>query len=159
LLAIAGDDAGVVDEHFRSALKLHEEAERTGQAHPFDHARTQLAYGEWLRRSRQRARARHHLSAALDVFDRLDATCWAERAAAELRAAGQQVRRRDVTAVGRLTAQELQIVRLAAGGGTNREIAARLFLSPRTVAFHLYNAFPKLGVTSRTELSGLDLER
>jgi DNA-binding CsgD family transcriptional regulator len=159
MLAAAGTDpAEIVDEHFQNALKRHEEAERSGQAQPFDHARSQLVYGEWLRRARHRARARHQLSEALTVLDRLDASCWADRAASELRATGQTVRKRDVGAAGRLTPQELQVIRLAARGNTNREIAAQLFLSPRTVAFHLYNAYPKLGVASRAELSRLDLD-
>lgn len=158
LLAADTEPADIVDDHYQTALKLHAHAERSGHTGAFDRARTQLVYGEWLRRSRQRVQARHQLSAALAVFDQLGAACWAERTAAELRATGQTVPKRDPSALGRLTPQELQIIRLAMRGSTNREIATQLFLSPRTVAFHLYNAYPKLGVASRTELSHLDLK-
>jgi DNA-binding CsgD family transcriptional regulator len=87
----------------------------------------------------------------------LGAAPWAERAATELRATGQTVPRRDAPAI-RLTPQETQVVRLVAEGGSNQEVAAQLLLSPRTVAYHLYKAFPKLGVTSRAELARLDLD-
>jgi len=118
-----------------------------------------LLYGEWLRRHRRGTDARAHLRAALALFDRTAARPWADRARAELRAAGEP------TAPGAsapdqltlLTAQELQVVRLAASGATNRDIAAQLFISPRTVSHHLYRAFPKLGVTNRTSLARLDL--
>jgi DNA-binding CsgD family transcriptional regulator len=124
-------------------------------------ARTRLAYGSWLRRRRRRAHARVQLTAALEVFTRLGAAPWAEQARAELRATGQPAVPHAGAAAssGRLAAltpQEAQVVRLAAEGGTNREIAAALFLSPRTVGFHLYRAFAKLGVSSRAELRALD---
>ena len=148
--ALAGD----ADGHFREALRQHEVSGR-----PFEHARTALLYGEWLRRGRRGTDARPHLRTALALFDRTGAAPWAERARAELRAAGEPVAR-SAPAPDRLsllTPQELQVVRLAASGATNRDIAAQLFISPRTVSHHLYRAFPKLGVTNRTALARLDL--
>jgi len=119
---------------------------------PMQRARTELLYGEWLRRERRRTDARVHLRAAIDGFRRLGAVPWAERAEAELRATGETVRKRDASALDQLTPQELQIAGLVADGLTNREIAAQLFLSPRTVDYHLHKVFTKLGVASRTEL-------
>ncbi|MFE9694860.1 LuxR C-terminal-related transcriptional regulator [Micromonospora sp. NPDC005806] len=153
--AIAARCRALVEEdeaHFAQAVHLHED-----DAQPYELARTRLAYGEWLRRARRRADARAQLSGALEIFDRLGAELWAERARAELRATG------DVPAAPRqagdplsvLTPQERQVVRLAAGGASNRDIAAQLFLSPRTVGYHLYKAFPKLGVTSRAQLAAI----
>ncbi|MBG0831521.1 AAA family ATPase [Planomonospora sp. ID67723] len=137
---------------FEQALVLHAEG---GQ--PFDEARTRLVYGEWLRRQQRRVEARAQLEAAVEVFDRLDAAPWSARAAAELRATGASLpdRTRFGGPLAALTAQELQVVRLAVTGASNREIGAQLFLSPRTVASHLYKAFPKLGVSSRAELARL----
>ncbi|MER6583824.1 helix-turn-helix transcriptional regulator, partial [Nonomuraea sp. NPDC001023] len=126
-------------------------------APPFAPARTRLVSGEWLRRQRRRAEARVQLETAMEAFDRLDASPWSARAAGELRATGASPARRvkadDPLAT--LTPQELQVVRLAVTGASNREIGAQLFLSPRTVAYHLYKAFPKLGVSSRGELAML----
>ncbi|NUW41272.1 helix-turn-helix transcriptional regulator [Nonomuraea rhodomycinica] len=135
---------------YRKALADHD---RDG--HSLEHARTHLLYGEWLRRRLRRAEARGQLTAAHDLFDRLGATGWAARAADELRAAGYAPAVRDGAhdPLAVLTPQELQVVRLAATGASNRDVAARLFLSPRTVAYHLYKAFPKLGITSRAELA------
>jgi DNA-binding CsgD family transcriptional regulator len=150
--ALAGD--GDTDGHFREALRQHEVSGR-----PFEKARTELLYGEWLRRGRRGTDARPHLRTALALFDRTGAVPWAERARAELRAAGEPVAA-GAPAPDRLsllTPQELQVVRLAASGATNRDIAAQLFISPRTVSHHLYRAFPKLGVTNRTALARLDL--
>ncbi|MGY5047183.1 AAA family ATPase [Streptomyces sp. 900105755] len=121
-------------------------------AWPLIRARTHLAYGEWLRRRRRRVESRDHLRAARDMFDALGAIPWGERARQELRAAGETSRRRAPDARDQLTAHELQIVRLAADGLTNREIGQRLYLSHRTVSSHLHRIFPKLGVTSRAEL-------
>jgi ATP/maltotriose-dependent transcriptional regulator MalT len=143
------------EEHFGEALRLFEQA--GPDQRPFDRARTQLLYGEWLRRARRRVDARTQLAAALDTFQRLGAEPWADRAGSELRATGQTLRR-PATSRTRLTPQEMQVVRLVAEGGSNKEVAAQLFLSPRTVAYHLHKAYPKLGVTSRTELAGLDLD-
>lgn len=119
---------------------------------PLQRARTELLYGEWLRRERRRMEARVHLRAALELFRTLGAVPWAGRAEAELRATGQTVRKRDLSAVDRLTPQELQIAGLVTEGLTNREIAAQLYLSPRTVDYHLRKVFTKLGIGSRSEL-------
>jgi DNA-binding CsgD family transcriptional regulator len=148
------DDDGA-EAHFVEALRLHQ---RMGPQHrPFDRARTELLYGQWLRRVRRRTDARPRLATAHEAFERLGATPWADRAATELRATGQTVPRRDAVAT-HLTPQEIQVARLVAEGGSNQEVAAQMFLSPRTVAYHLYKAFPKLGVTSRAELARLDLD-
>jgi DNA-binding CsgD family transcriptional regulator len=119
---------------------------------PLIRSRTQLAYGEWLRRHRRSLESREHLRAARDMFDALGAIPWGERARRELRAAGEASRRRDPDARDQLTPHELQIAQLAAEGLTNREIGQRLYLSHRTVSSHLHRIFPKLGVTSRSEL-------
>ncbi|MEU8145586.1 LuxR family transcriptional regulator [Nonomuraea sp. NPDC048901] len=138
------------DELFSAALKPH--------GRPLEHARTELVYGEWLRRERRKRDARTKLRAALETFQRLGAAPWAERAAAELRAAGEVIAAPAAfDKLADLSPQELQIVRLAMTGLTNREIGARLFVSPKTVSYHLYRAFPKLGVSSRVELARLDL--
>jgi DNA-binding CsgD family transcriptional regulator len=150
---LAGDEA---EEHFDAAVREHERGGAPDR--PFDRARTQLQYGQWLRRTRRRAAARTQLAAALETFERLGATPWAARAGTELRATGQSVRRPDEPVAARLTPQELQVVRLVAEGGSNSDVAAQLFISPRTVAYHLYKAYPKLGVTARADLAGLDLD-
>jgi DNA-binding CsgD family transcriptional regulator len=123
-----------------------------GDRFPFERARARLLLGEHLRRSRRRADARVALRAALAGFEEAHAEAWAERARAELRASGETARRRDPGAVDQLTPQQLQIVRVVAEGLSNKEVAQRLFVSPRTVDNHLRNAFAKLGVTSRTQL-------
>ncbi|MFE1475896.1 ATP-binding protein [Streptomyces cyaneofuscatus] len=142
-------------EPYAQALHLHEKGGR-----PFERARTELLYGEWLRRARRPNEARDVLRSALATFERLRAEPWMRRAAAELRAAGERRVAARVPAenpIDRLTPQELQVVRLARGGSSSREIAAQLFLSRRTVEHHLYKAYPKLGVGSRRELARLDL--
>ncbi|MGP4101885.1 helix-turn-helix transcriptional regulator [Nonomuraea sp. KM90] len=152
LLAARGES----EAHYDAALALHARGGR-----PFEQARTRLLYGEWLRRARRRADAGTQLRAALEGFTALGAAPWAERARTELAAAGvhaaEPKRAAGSAALGTLTPQELQVVRLAAAGATNRQIGAQLFLSPRTVGFHLYKAYPKLGVSSRAELAGIDL--
>jgi DNA-binding CsgD family transcriptional regulator len=120
---------------------------------PFERARIQLAYGQWLRRDRRTAESRAVLRAARDTFDALGCVPWSEHARRELRASGERSRRRLPEARDQLTAQELQIAQLAAEGHSNREIGQRLFLSHRTISTHLYRVFPKLGITSRSELS------
>jgi DNA-binding CsgD family transcriptional regulator len=137
----SGDDP---EGHYLAALKHHDES--------FEQARTQLLYGVWLRRVRRKAEARTQLRAAVGSLDRIGAMPWAEQARAELTATGVTAPRPDRTGLPRLTPQELQVVRLAARGLSNRDIAAQLFLSPRTVGYHLYKAYPKLGITSRSEL-------
>ena len=133
--------------YFETALDLHG---RTADA--FETARTHLAYGARLRRERQRVRARDELRAAVDMFDHLGAAPWSETARAELAATGETARRRDVTTLNDLTPQELQIALSLAGGRTTRETAAALFLSPKTIEYHLRSAYRKLSVGSRSEL-------
>ncbi len=139
--------------HFEAALAAHAKSPRMP-----DRARTKLAYGEHLRRARRRVDAREHLRSALAVFEDLGASPLAERAAQELRASGETARRRDVSTATDLTAQERQVAGLVRQGLSNRDVAAQLFVSPRTVDFHLRNVFSKLGVTSRGELTALPLE-
>ncbi len=142
----AGDDR---HPGFRDALAV-EGAERW----PFDLARIHLYYGEQLRRGQGRARARHHLAAAADTFQRLGATPWTRRASQELRACGSVSPAPAACgpAAGALTPQQREIALLAAAGLSNKQIAERLYLSPRTVSTHLYQLFPKLGITSRAAL-------
>jgi DNA-binding CsgD family transcriptional regulator len=140
------------ERQFSVALALHERDER-----PFEEARTRLLYGEWLRREKRKADASVQLRTALEIFERIGAIPWADRARTELTATGTTARPAEHGLTGGLTPQELQIVRLAAQGLSNKDIAAQLFLSPRTVGHHLYKAYPKLGVASRSELAGLDI--
>jgi ATP/maltotriose-dependent transcriptional regulator MalT len=125
--------------------------------HAFELAKTQLEFGEALRRLRLKTEARRQLRAAQDVFAELEAKPWVERAQAELRATGVSVATHQAGALDQLTPQELQIARLVAQGLGNRDIAGKLFLSPRTVGFHLSNVFGKLGIASRGELRGMSL--
>ncbi len=144
-LVASGERSG---ECFERALEAHG---RTLDA--FETARTRLSYGERLRRRRSRVLAREQLRRAAETFERLGAVPWAERAHAELRATGVTSRRRDPTTVDELTPQELQIALLLAGGRTTREAAAALFLSPKTIEYHLGNVYRKLGVHSRDALA------
>ncbi|GAB2814140.1 LuxR family transcriptional regulator [Actinocorallia aurea] len=145
--AMIADDEGA-PELFERALGLP-----TVHEWPFDAARIRLVYGERLRRARATTASRTHLQQALTAFDELGARPWAQRAERELRAAGQAVHGDGPTrAVASLTAQELQIARMAAAGLTNKEIGEQLYLSPRTVSGHLYRVFPKLGITKRAAL-------
>lgn len=139
-------------ELFESAVAHYDQADR-----PYDLARTELAFGEHLRRSQQRVDARAHLRRALEVFEELRAEPFIARAAHELRASGETARKRDVTTLVRLTPMELQVAQLVSQGLSNKEVAAQCWVSPRTVAFHLRNCFAKTGVTSRGELAQLDL--
>jgi DNA-binding CsgD family transcriptional regulator len=147
-LLAEGDDA---TEHFEEALRLADDAR------PFDLPRIHLLYGEHLRRERRRTDSRVQLRAALDGFERLQAEPWADRARTELRASGETARKRDPSTVDLLTPQELQIARFVAEGLSNKEVAAQLFLSPRTIDYHLRNVFVKLGIKSRTQLARLSL--
>jgi DNA-binding CsgD family transcriptional regulator len=118
-----------------------------------DLARAYLVYGEWLRRQRRRHDARDQLGSAYEIFDSIGATAFAERARTELRASGGQAHARAVEIRDPLTAQEALIARLAGEGASNPEIAAQLFISPATVAYHLRKVFTKLGVSSRSQLA------
>jgi DNA-binding CsgD family transcriptional regulator len=144
---LAGDDEA--EPLFEAALRV--DAGRS----PFTRARAQLAYGRWLRRRRRVADSRSQLRAARDTFDSLGTIPWGEQARQELRAAGEASRRQTVEARDRLTAQELQIAQMAAEGLTNRQIGERLYLSHRTVSSHLHRIFPKLEITSRSELGAI----
>jgi hypothetical protein len=117
-----------------------------------DLARAHLLYGEWLRRENRRLDARRELHAAYDLFTAIGAEAFAERARRELLATGEKVRAREVDTFSQLTSQEEHIVRLARDGRTNREIAAELFISTRTVEWHFRKVFAKLGITSRRDL-------
>jgi DNA-binding CsgD family transcriptional regulator len=143
---------GDTEALFQEALAHHDLASR-----PLDAARTQLAYGEWLRRSQRRVDARQHLRDAVETFQDLRAATLAARANQELRASGETARKRDPSTLVKLTPTELQIAQLVRSGLSNKDVAAQCWISPRTVAFHLRNIFAKAGVTSRGELAQLDL--
>lgn len=136
------------EAEFERALTLHDQTPDL-----FEAARTRLAYGAWLRRSRRRVDARPVLHAALETFERLGAQPWADSAAAELEATGQTVMRRGSGVLGGLTPQERQIAVLLAAGQTTREAAVGLFLSPKTVEYHLRHVYLKLGIHSREDLA------
>ena len=140
------DDAAVAG--LAAAVALHGET-----ADAFELARTRLCLGERLRRAGRRADARPVLRAALAGFEDLRAAPWAERAAAELKATGERVRRRGPSSLDELTAQELRIAMMLADGATTRQAAAALYLSPKTVEYHLRHVYLKLGVNSRTALA------
>ncbi|SEO47495.1 helix-turn-helix transcriptional regulator [Trujillonella endophytica] len=144
---LVADDADL-DGRFGEALALHA---RTPDV--FETARTQLAFGARLRRARRRADARGPLGDALAAFESLGAGPWADRAAAELRATGATAARRAASPLQALTPQEQQIARLLASGRTTKQAAAALFLSPKTVEYHLRHVYLKLGVGSRAELA------
>jgi DNA-binding CsgD family transcriptional regulator len=142
----AGDAA---DACYREAI---ERLGRTGMAAEL--ARAHLLYGEWLRREHRRVEAREHLREAHEMLERMGAEAFAERARRELAATGETVRKRTPETRDALTAQEAQIARLASQRHTNPEIGAQLFISPRTVEYHLGKVFTKLGISSRRELAG-----
>jgi DNA-binding CsgD family transcriptional regulator len=139
--------------HFEQALRYPAESGR-----PYDRARTELTYGELLRRSQRRTDARSHLRAALVTFEDLGAEPLAARARNELRASGETARKRNPSTLAAFTPMEAQVTRLVAQGMSNKEVAAQLWISPRTVAFHLRGAFAKAGVSSRGELAQLSLD-
>jgi DNA-binding NarL/FixJ family response regulator len=161
LLATGGAEK---EEHFAEAVRLH----LAGDSE-FALARTELLFGQWLRRARRPADAREHLRRAAETFELFGAATWAALATEELRATGGPTHHAGVAKPGwparrvadlhgpggerELTAQQLRIARMVADGATNREIAAALFLSPRTVDHHLRNIFARLGLRSRTELA------
>ncbi|MFG2883236.1 response regulator transcription factor [Streptomyces sp. NPDC048297] len=132
---------------FRRALAV------TGAHSPFDRARVQLAFGRWLRtHGRSAETAREHLTTARRALDALGARPWADAAGAELDALARPAEPEPAEEKGLLTRQELEIAELAATGLSNKEIGARLYISPRTVSTHLYKIFPKLGIRSRAAL-------
>jgi DNA-binding CsgD family transcriptional regulator len=138
-----------------AAEPLHRQAvdHLEGILYVTDLAKAHLLYGEWLRRQRRRRDARVELGSAYDMFTEMGVDAYASRARAELQATGERARPRSVETAQGLTTQEAQVARLVAEGGTNREIAAELFLSPATVDSHLRKVYQKLGVTSRTQLA------
>jgi DNA-binding CsgD family transcriptional regulator len=142
----------LVEERIRDAL------DQDVGSWPFERSRMQLVLGSRLRRRKQILEARDLLRAAREGFDSLGAGPWAERAREELAAAGVPSRAPAPTVWSTLSAQELQVARMAAEGLSNRQIAERLYMSHRTVASHLYRIFPKLGIGSRTQLIALSLD-
>ncbi|MCL2395876.1 MAG: LuxR C-terminal-related transcriptional regulator, partial [Acidimicrobiaceae bacterium] len=142
LLVSEGERADVLFDRSSSLLSYH----------PFEQARTQLVWGESLRRRRLLAASREQLQAAVTTFEHLDAIPWAERARRELRATGARTPRPKPSVLGDLTPQELQVAMTVAEGHTNRETASHLFMSPKTVEHHLSGVYRKLGLQSRTEL-------
>ncbi|CAL9417806.1 hypothetical protein SUDANB67_02977 [Nocardiopsis dassonvillei] len=147
-LLAAGDEAC---DHFENALALH----RACGDDDVEHARTQLLFGAHLRRARLPGRAREHLYNALESFERFGARLWVRQTRAELRAIGTAERGPDPVSTSELTAQQQQIARLVAEGATNREVAAHMFISPRTVEHHLRGIFRKLNIRSRVDLARL----
>ena len=145
--ALLAEDDDTARALFASALVRHADLQDV-----FGEARTRLCLGERLRRAGRRTDARDELQAALATFERLEAAPWADRARSELRASGARLRRRDEDR-DELTPQELQVALQVAEGKTNKEVAAAMFLSPKTIEFHLARIFRKLGVSSRTELA------
>jgi len=146
------DDAS---DHFAAALEQLESLPA-----PFEVARTHLCHGERLRRAGHRIEARRALRLAIERFDRLGAGPWATRAEAELHATGESLRRRrDDSARDQLTAHELRVALTIAGGASNKEAAAALFLSPKTIEFHLGHVYRKLQIRGRTELAALAIHR
>jgi DNA-binding CsgD family transcriptional regulator len=146
-LISSGADA---EDHYREAIDRLRATRIRGEL-----ARAHLLYGEWLRRERRRSEAREQLRTAHEMFTATGMEAFADRAARELRATGETARKRTVETTGQLTQQETQIARLAREGLTNKEIAGRLFLSNRTVEYHLSKVFAKLGITSRNQLGRL----
>ncbi len=141
----------------QSADRLYREAvDRLGRTRlRVELARAHLLYGEWLRRQNRRVDAREQLRTAHQMFIAMGADGFAERTRRELLATGERVRSRAADTPARLTARETQIGRLASDGLSNPEIAAQLFMSPRTVEYHLHKVFTKLNISSRNQLSGV----
>jgi DNA-binding CsgD family transcriptional regulator len=144
--ALVADADAAAEAGFQEALRFHE------SAGAFERARTELCFGEQLRRRGRRRDSRMHLGTALEAFEATGAAPWADRARRELRASGLTLRRRQPAAGEQLTPQQLQIARLVAEGRTNRDVAAMLFVTPKTVEFHLTRVYRKLGIHSRSEL-------
>jgi DNA-binding CsgD family transcriptional regulator len=146
----AGDEAETLYRQAIEHLGSTRFAVHLGRAH--------LLYGEWLRRESRRVDARQHLRTAYEMLSTMGAEAFAERARRELVATGETVRKRVAGTLDQLTPQEAQIARLAREGRTNPEIGAELFISPRTVEYHLHKVFSKLGISSRKELRAATLD-
>ncbi|WP_345507619.1 helix-turn-helix transcriptional regulator [Terrabacter aeriphilus] len=149
--ALTATDPAASTAAFERAVAHYRQAGR-----PYDLARTQLAFGEFLRRTNRRVDSRTHLRPALETFTELGAVPLVERASQELRASGETARKRDPSTLLNLTPMELKVAHLVSTGLSNKDVAAQCWVSPRTVAFHLRNVFTKVGVSSRTELAQLD---
>jgi DNA-binding CsgD family transcriptional regulator len=149
--ALTAADPADATAAFEAAVGHYQRAAR-----PYDLARTQLAYGEHLRRTNRRVDARPQLRSALERFTDLGAAPLVERATQELRASGETARKRDPSTLLDLTPMERKVAQLVSTGLSNKDVAAQCWVSPRTVAFHLRNVFTKVGVSSRTELAQLD---
>ena len=147
-LALTAADDDVAIERFEAALAAHDQAPDV-----FEAARTRLLYGSRLRRTGQRIAAREQLRVALAAFAAMDLTAWELRTADELAATGATARPRRLLASEPLTSQETRVAQLVARGMSNREVAAALFVSPKTVEHHLGSVFRKRGFRSRTELA------
>jgi ATP/maltotriose-dependent transcriptional regulator MalT len=145
--------AVLADDEADAAVRFEEALSADLERWPFWRGRLLLAHGRWLRRHRRVMDSRAPLREARGMFDAIGASSWGDQARSELRASGERSRRRVPEARDQLTAQELQIAQLAGDGLSNREIGQRLYLSHRTISTHLYRVFPKLGITSRAELS------
>jgi DNA-binding CsgD family transcriptional regulator len=156
-LGIEARSRALVSEGDAAERLYRESIERLGRTRiRADLARAHLLYGEWLRRRRRRIDAREQLRIAHDMLDTMGMDAFAERARRELQATGETARKRNVASGDeQLTAQEAQIARMARDGLSNPEIAARMFISPRTVQYHLSKVFTKLGIESRTQLDGV----
>jgi DNA-binding CsgD family transcriptional regulator len=143
-------DEPAFENHFVDALTYHAQT-----LDSFERARTCLQFGERLRRTRRRTQAREQLRQAYETFERLGAVPWAEQAHVELLATGETARRRDASTMDQLTPQEFQVAQLLAHGATTREAAAKLFLSPKTIEYHLRSVYSKLGIRTRSALANL----
>jgi DNA-binding CsgD family transcriptional regulator len=152
-LGIEARSRALLTEGEAAERLYHEAIERLERTRVrVDLARAHLLYGEWLRRERRRLDAREQLRTAHTLFTQFGMEAFAERARVELEATGEHARKRSVETRDDLTPREAQISRLAAGGATNQEIAAQLYISPSTVDYHLRKAFRKLGIKSRRKL-------
>jgi len=149
-MALVSADPGERNALFEKAIRLHQ-----GSLDVYEEARTQLAFGASLRRDKSRVAARPHLREALKQFERLGARPWADLAASELDATGERARRSGEDHLAALTSQEVHIAQLLGAGRTTKETAAALFLSPKTVEYHLRHIYQKLGIRSRGELSAI----
>ena len=155
-LGVEARSQALMSDSENAEILYHEAIDRLGRTRlRWELGRAHLLYGEWLRRANRRIDAREQLRTAHQMFAAMGAGGFAERAARELRATGERVRKRTTETPARLTAREAQIARLAGDGLSNPEIAAQLFMSPRTVEYHLHKIFTKLDISSRNQLHGV----